>query len=152
MRIFGRQHLHFDHSFKTAPEPLFDLLADHERFGEIWGSQLTRIRAGNDPGEINGVGSIRRCEMGGLSYEETITGFDRPNEIAYTVSKGSAAKNHLGRIRLSETQPGTTRLAYDIEFDARLPLTGPLVARFMRKAWQAGAVDRIRAALPAQSA
>lgn len=133
------QSVNFQQLFSASPEKVFDFFADHEKFGRIWGGQFRRIKAGDDPGEPNGVGSVREIRApAGAPFEETIVVFERPRRIEYVVSRGSPIKNHRGVI-LFQPASGGTQLDYTISFDPRVPLTGGLIAQILKLSWRRGA-------------
>ncbi|SEQ92822.1 Uncharacterized conserved protein YndB, AHSA1/START domain [Solimonas aquatica] len=139
----SQQELRFEEQIAAPIESVFELLADHQRFVALFGSQCTVTRPGDDRAEPNGCGSVRRIGPGALSFDETIVHFERPTRIDYVISRGSPLKNHLGSLRLS-AQGGGTRLDYIIRFEGRLPLVGKLVAAALREAWRRNARARLR--------
>ncbi|MDX1495946.1 MAG: SRPBCC family protein [Salinisphaeraceae bacterium] len=116
---------------------VYDFLCDHESFGRIWPGKTTRIRDGDEPGLPNGIGSIRRIEVGPISFEETHIQCQRPELIQYRITRGSPIKNHLGTIKLIDEE-GSTRIDYEIEFEAKIPCTGGLIARSLKRDWEKG--------------
>lgn len=128
----------------NAPvEKVFDFFCDHESFGRIWPGNTSRIRESSNPDNPNDVGSVRRICIGPICFEETHTVCDRPRRIEYTITRGSPIKNHLGRICFSAHGSGT-EIQYSIEFDARIPFTGGLIARNLEKDWARGITPVIR--------
>jgi len=111
--------------FNAPLEQVFSTLSDHAKFGKICGITMTRTHDGDDG--ANGLGSIRRIDMGKLpSFEETITKFI-PNElIEYKITKGSPIKNHVGELRFSETN-GKSVLNYSIQLESKIPFTTGLI-------------------------
>lgn len=132
-----QQTVRFEQFFAAPRERVFAWFADHEKFGRIWPGRTRRIRtatAGSDP---NGLGSARAVGSWPMVFEESITGFDPPAAIEYRVTKGGPIKNHVGRMRF-ESVAGGTRLDYTIDFDARIPFTGGLIAGLLCGAWRHG--------------
>lgn len=137
------QQVRFQQRFEAAPEKVFAYFADHEKFGRIWGGEFRRIRAGDDPREPDGVGSVRLIRApAGAPFEETIVVFERPQRIEYVVSKGSPIKNHRGVI-LFKPAGGGTELDYTISFDPRIPLTGGLIRGILKLSWRRGVRNAI---------
>ncbi|MGB1580555.1 MAG: SRPBCC family protein [Nevskiales bacterium] len=122
---------------------VYDFFCDHESFGRIWPGKTTRIRDGDEPGLPNGVGSVRRIQVGPISFEETHTQCQRPELIQYRITRGSPIKNHLGTIRLID-EDGSTRIDYCIEFEPKIPCTGGLLARSLKRDWARGIEPIIR--------
>lgn len=118
-----------EQSFPAAPEQVFALFADHDRFARLLGIPGKRVQPGDDPASPNGVGSTRQLiGIPGLAFDETVTRFEPNALIEYTISRGGPIKNHAGRIRFDATESGGTQLTYTIEFDEKIPLTGKPIA------------------------
>lgn len=115
---------------------VFAFFADHEQFATLFGARCRRIRTGE--GDPNGLGSVRRIGPGALGFDETIIGFEPDRAIDYSITRGGPLKNHLGRIRFAD-EGGATAVDYVIRFDARMPFTGPLLARALETAWKLNA-------------
>ncbi len=122
---------------QAPPEQIYDFFCDHESFGRIWPGEIRRIKDSDDPGNPNGVGSVRSIKLGPLKFEETHITCDRPLCIQYRVTRGGPIKNHLGTIHFSP-DGSATRIDYSIEFDPRVPLTGCLIARSLKRDWDRG--------------
>ena len=115
----GKQRIEIEQSFNAPIETIFNILTDHESFGNVISTVIKRVVDGSEVNK-NGVGSVRRISAFPFpSFEETVITF-KPNQIMeYKVSKGSPIKNHKGRMEFSE-ENGKTRLYYIIEFDPKL--------------------------------
>ena len=129
--------VHLSARIAAKPATVYDFFCDHESFGRIWPSKMTRIKDSPDPGLPNGVGSVRLVQIGPIRFEETHIVCDRPKQIQYKVTRGGPIKNHLGRINFID-ENGDTRIDYRIEFDARIPGTGGLIARSLERDWARG--------------
>jgi len=132
-----QQTVRFEQFFTAPREKVFAWFADHEKFGKVWPGRTRRLHASADASEPNGLGSVREIKGGGSTFEETITAFDPPALIEYQVTRGGPIKNHIGRMRFTESEGGTT-LDYTIEFDPKVPFTGGLIASVLCAAWQRG--------------
>ncbi|MCV2886281.1 SRPBCC family protein [Aestuariibacter sp. AA17] len=118
-------------NFHQPADWLFAQLADHQRFGEIIGANIKRVKDAPQTDStktdglynINGSGSVRRIYNVTGNFEEVITQFEPCCFIQYRVSKGSPIKNHLGEMRITATQSGCT-LDYQIRFEPKLPVPG----------------------------
>ena len=121
------QRIEITQDFSLPVSRIYSYLGEHENLGPIFGAQVSRVRDGDT--SRNGVGSVRRLKVGPLpEFEETVTR-DVPNElIEYRITKGGVLDNHRGELRFSANGQGT-RLVYVIEFDAKVPLTGPLLKK-----------------------
>ncbi|WP_417547804.1 SRPBCC family protein [Marinobacter segnicrescens] len=119
-------------------EQVFRLLSDHNRLGELIGLPVRRIRD-SDQADPNGTGSVRWIGIGPVGIEETIITFEPDHLIEYTVTSFSAFRNHLGRIRLSETPDMSTYLHYTVDFDEVIPYSGPTLQAAMQRVLNRGA-------------
>ena len=114
-------HLIVDRDFPQPPERVFDYLAEHENLAEMFGAKVTRLQDGSD-GERNGVGSVRRLNVGPLPpFEETVTEFERPSRIVYRITKGSPLRGHVGVMTFAPDGRGGTRFHYDIRLASPIP-------------------------------
>jgi len=105
---------------------VFAYLAEHENLAPIFGSKVTRLADGTD-GSRNGVGSVRRLQIGPLPpFEETVTEFASPERIVYRITKGSPLRGHVGVMQFSRHGEGT-RLDYDIRLASPVPFLALVV-------------------------
>lgn len=142
-----QQRVRFEQFFAAPRGKVFGYFADHERFGRIWPGSFRRTQVSADPKNPDGLGSIREIRTAGMSFEETITGFEPPSHIEYRITRGGPIKNHVGRLVFSDV-PGGTKLDYTIEFEPKIPFTGGLVASVLCASWQRGvqrAIDDLSA-------
>jgi uncharacterized protein YndB with AHSA1/START domain len=120
-------HVHIEHDFAKAPELIFAHLAEHENLAEVFGAKVTRLRDGED-GERNGVGSVRKLQIGPLPpFEETVTEFVVPERIVYRITKGSPLRGHVGEMTFAPTAGGGTRFVYDIRLASPIPGVAAIV-------------------------
>ncbi|MFI4991648.1 MAG: SRPBCC family protein [Solirubrobacterales bacterium] len=120
------RHVHIEHDFAKPPERIFAHLAEHENLAEVFGAKITRLRDGE--GERNGVGSVRRLQIGPLPpFEETVDEFVVPQRIVYRITKGSPLRGHVGVMSFEPTPVGGTRFVYDIRIASPIPGLAPLV-------------------------
>ena len=119
--------IEIDETFDVPRNKVFALFADHHRFGKMIGAPVKRIKD-SDQADPNGIGSVRKIGVGPLSLEETVLSFEPGSLIEYAITSLSPIKNHLGRIRFSDTQEGQTRVQYTITFDDIVPFSGKVVS------------------------
>ena len=113
-------HVHIEHRFSKAPERIFANLAEHENLAEVFGAKITRVRDGQD-GQRNGVGSVRRLQIGPLPpFDETVTEFVPSERIVYRITRGSPLRGHLG-VMTFVPQDGGTSFVYDIRLASPIP-------------------------------
>ena len=121
------QRIEIAQDFTLPVERVFSYLAEHENLGPIFGAEVERVRNGDV--DRNGVGSVRRLKVGPLPWFEETNTQVVPNElIEYRITRGGVLKDHRGEMRFSSHGTGS-RLDYVIEFDAKVPLTGPLLRK-----------------------
>ncbi len=119
-------HVNIDHHFEKPPERVFAYLAEHENLADVFGAKITRLHDGED-GERNGVGSVRRLQIGPLPpFEETVTEFVVPERIVYKITKGSPLRGHVGVMTFTP-DGGGTRMVYDIRLASPIPGLAMLV-------------------------
>jgi uncharacterized protein YndB with AHSA1/START domain len=118
--------VHIEHDFGKPPERIFAYLAEHENLAELFGAKITRVRDGED-GERNGVGSVRRLQIGPLPpFEETVIEYLPSERIVYRITKGSPLRGHVGVMSFAPCPDGT-RFVYDIRLSSPVPGLAPLV-------------------------
>jgi uncharacterized protein YndB with AHSA1/START domain len=118
--------VHVEHDFAKPPERIFAHLAEHENLAELFGAKVTRLCDG-EAGERNGVGSMRKLQVGPLPpFEETVTEFVAPERIVYRITKGSPLRGHVGTMTFAAT-PGGTHFVYDIRIASPIPGVAPIV-------------------------
>jgi uncharacterized protein YndB with AHSA1/START domain len=121
-------HVHVEHDFAKPPERIFAHLAEHENLADLFGAKVTRLCDG-EQGERNGVGSMRKLQIGPLPpFEETVAEFVVPERIVYRVTKGSPLRGHVGVMTFAPTADGGTRFVYDIRIASPIPGVAPLVS------------------------
>ena len=111
-----------EETFNLPVSSVFNLFADHKRFGQLLRAPIQRIRD-SEQDNPNGLGSVRLVGVAGIGLEETVTAFEPDHLIEYSVSNGGPIKNHLGRM-IFEDLGGRTRFHYTITFEDAVPLIG----------------------------
>lgn len=130
-------HVRVTRTFSAPPERVFSYLSEHENLAELFGTRVTRLADGAD-GERNGVGSLRRLQLGPLPpFEETVTEYVVPERIVYRITKGSPLRGHVGVMQFSPHGEGT-RLDYDIRLSSPVPFLTLLVQMQLTRSILAG--------------
>jgi uncharacterized membrane protein len=130
------QRIEIRQDFSLPVERVYGYLAEHENLGPLFGATVERVRDGD--GSRNGVGSVRRMKVGPLPWFEETNTQVVPNElIEYRITRGGILNNHRGEMRFSSHGTGS-RVDYVIEFDAKVPLAGPLVKKTIEGNVRAG--------------
>lgn len=113
-------HVVVDHVFAKPPERVFAYLAEHENLADLFGAKITRLKDGDD-GHRNGVGSVRKLQVGPApAFEETVTEFEPDKRIVYRITKGSPMRGHVGVMTFVPEGQGT-HFHYDIRLASPIP-------------------------------
>ena len=114
-------HVVVDRIFAKPPARVFAYLAEHENLADLFGAKVTRLRDGED-GNCNGVGSVRRLQIGPLPpFEETVTEFVPDERIVYRITKGSPLRGHVGVMTFAPEGEQGTHFHYDIRLASPIP-------------------------------
>ncbi len=106
-------------------EDVWDFLTDHEGMTFAREVSMAKLLREGDT-ERNGVGALRKVRAVGVTFEEEITRFDRPNCMEYRVRKCTIPTRHeLGRIELTPEGSGT-EIHWISRFESPVPIIGPL--------------------------
>ena len=111
---------------------------DHAGFGKMMGIPAERIADSPDPGNINGVGSVRVIKIPLFPFEETIRRSEMPDSIEYQITKGSPLDHHYGRIQFKPLPGGGTGIDYTIELGSKIPLLGIIIKMALQKGLENG--------------
>ncbi|GGC80164.1 SRPBCC family protein [Marinobacter halophilus] len=130
-------HIEINETFDVPRRKVFALFADHHRFGKMIGAPVKRIKD-SDQADPNGIGSVRKIGIGPLSLEETVLGFEPDSLIEYAITSMSPIRNHIGRIRFTDTADGQTRLHYTISFEDIVPYSGKVVSAALEQGLRRG--------------
>lgn len=131
------QTVRFEEFFAAPRETVFAWFAQHENVGRLFYCSSVKIREAQDGADVNGVGSTRRVRHGPLRLDQTITRFEPPRLIEYRGAARWPIGEQRGRLQF-EAVPGGTQLAYDIEFDSRLPGSGGVLSSLLASTWRRG--------------
>lgn len=131
----------------TIPAPIgdvFDVLSDHAGYTAFKGIKGARLlQEGED--DRNGLGAVRRIELGGVWFEEVITAFDRPGRMDYKILRSRPPIEHeLGSIRLETTEQGT-KVTWTSTFRVRIPLIGGWMTGLAANAGEKAFGDMLKA-------
>ena len=120
------------------PERVFAYLSEHENLADIFGAKVTRLGDGQD-GQRNGVGSVRRLQIGPLpAFEETVTEFVPSERIVYKITKGSPLRGHVGVMTFTGQSEGGTHLHYDIRLASPIPGLAAIVQASLTRSVEKG--------------
>lgn len=111
--------------FNASQQTIFDVLSDHEQLGPILNAQIKRIKDATGKNK-NGLGSVRSISIGVKLLEETVTTFDEPNLIEYTITNDVPVRYHLGRLVFS-TENNKTKVEYTIQIETKIDFIDPAI-------------------------
>jgi hypothetical protein len=131
------QRIEIHQDFNTDIETIWATFSDHAALGRMLGVTMQRVVDSAEPGNPNGVGSVRRISaLPLLSFEETVRKADKPNRIEYQITKGTPLREHYGTMIFSSKHPRVTTLDYTIVFGSRIPLVAPAIAGILSKRFE----------------
>ncbi|MCK7549445.1 SRPBCC family protein [Marinobacter koreensis] len=133
----ARYTIEIDETFDVPRRKVFALFADHQRFGQLLGAPVKRIRD-SDQADPNGIGSVRKIGIGPIGIEETVLSFEPDSLIEYSLTSMSPIRHHHGRIRFEDTRDGKTRVKYTISFEDIIPFTGKVVSSALEQGIRRG--------------
>ena len=125
----------------AAPRPaVWKVFTDHVGWTRWAGVKEVVLRQQGDP-PPDGLGAIRVVRSGGVAVEEEITGFDPPKRLTYRLVAGIPVRDHEAEVRFDVCDSGT-RLTWRVRFEPRIPGTGGILARLLRRSLR-GTLDRL---------
>ena len=130
----GKQHIEITQLFNAPVDTIFNILTDHEAFGQLIKAKIKRVVDSRDENK-NGLGSVRRIKaFGAPAFEETVIAFEPDRLMVYQISKGGPIKNHSGRMEFFKDQGGT-RVNYTIDFEPKTPFVflGSILKKALEK-------------------
>jgi uncharacterized protein YndB with AHSA1/START domain len=100
-----------------------------------WSEAAVTLEAAGEDGGPASAGARRRVDLSafGLTFRmhETVVEARPPERFVYRITRAPGLREHRGEITLREAGSGT-RLAWRVEFQARLPGAEPLFAAVVR--------------------
>lgn len=107
---------------------VFALLSNHPGYTAFKGiKDAYLLQEGKD--EPNGLGAVRRIDLGSVWFEEAITAFEPPVRMDYQILRSRPPIDHqLGSITLQATDQGT-EITWKSVFRVRIPLIGAWLTR-----------------------
>ncbi|CAB1057075.1 hypothetical protein D1BOALGB6SA_1814 [Olavius sp. associated proteobacterium Delta 1] len=77
----GEQHIQTMQLFNAPVDTIFNIVTDHEAFGQVINKNIKRVVASQDDNR-NGLGSVRRVStFRTLTFEETVVAFEQNHLI-----------------------------------------------------------------------
>jgi uncharacterized protein YndB with AHSA1/START domain len=126
--------------FDAPIEQVWEAFNDHANFCKMMGQKVLRIADSTDPGNVNGIGSVRQLNLPTGPFEETIVKSEKPGLIEYKISKGTPLHHHYGWMKFTSLPSGRSAINYTIELGSKYPLIGIIVKAALAK----GIADGLR--------
>ena len=134
---------HIYQEFDAPAEKIWEDMSDHENFGKMMGQKIARIVDSTDPGNVNGVGSVRGFKMP-MYVEETITRSERGKRIEYKITKGTPLNHHYGTILFADLGDGRSSVDYTIEMGSKIPFIAAIIKVALEKGIGGGLKNHAR--------
>ncbi|MDO8330964.1 MAG: SRPBCC family protein [Fluviicoccus sp.] len=117
------KHLTLQQHFDAPLDTVFRHFNRHDTFNTVlWPVRSVRIIDSKDPGNPDGLGSVRQMGLGPIKpIREEISALEENRLIEYRMLANPLISHHVGRLVFSE-EKGRTLLTYTIESDSRFPL------------------------------
>jgi uncharacterized protein YndB with AHSA1/START domain len=107
---------------------VFARLSDHEGYARFPGVRSARLlKVGTI--EKNGVGAVREIASAFMSFDEEITGFDRPRRMDYRIIRSRPAIDHKGGSIELETVDGGTRVTWTSTLQVKTPVLANVLTK-----------------------
>lgn len=119
--------------FDAPIEQVWEAFNDHVNFGKMMGQKIIRVVDSTDPGNINGLGSVRQLSLPTGPFEETIMKSQKPALIEYKITKGTPLHHHYGIMKFTSLSDGRSAIDYSIELGSKIPLLGAIVKTALHK-------------------
>jgi hypothetical protein len=149
----GRRHIHIEAHSQATPDAVYRLLADGAswpRWSPIESFELERP-GGPSP---EGVGAVRVFRRGRTTGRDQVVELIPGRRLAYHSLSGLPVRNYHAQVDLRPTPHGTA-ITWHASFLPKIPGTGPLLARGLRRFLDQcahGLADHAAASQPTQDA
>lgn len=135
-----------ERTVKKPIEHVFAALADHGSYGDFPGVKSAEVLIGGDT-ERNGLGALRKVEVGPFTLFERIVAFEPPHLMQYRIENASPVKfdHQLGEVKLTADGDSTVVVWTSIGH-LRVPIIGSLILdKLMQKQGAAGFASILKA-------
>lgn len=132
----GQASLQFVREFDVAPAALFAAISDHEGMSRWLDVRVTLVARG----DAQGVGAVRRVEVSGLSFDETVVYSDAPVRLVYRITRGVPVSFHRGEMLVEALGADRSRLTWNIVMVGSIPGLVHGIALALRPAIEGGLV------------
>ena len=126
--------------FNAPVTQVFELLSKHATYNIAFAPmQVVRIKDSADPERPDGVGSVRRMEIGPIKpLQEQITVLEPNQRIEYKIIKNPLIKHHLGTLEFQQVADNKTLVTYRIELQTRVPFVSKAILAQLKTAIKIG--------------
>ncbi len=125
------QEIDLEAQVPAPREAVWKVYTDHVGWQSWAGVQEVVLRQQGDP-PPDGLGAIRVIRSRGIAIEEEVTAFTPPERMVYRMVAGLPVRDYTGEVRFDE-EDGATRVRWKVRFRPRVPGTGPLLRRILRR-------------------
>ena len=120
----------------APPEVVFDTLSVARRYPEYTPFRRVEMERQGE-GAPDGAGAVRALHLAGPPLRERVVVHERPRRFAFEVLSGAPGMRSYAGTQTFEPDGAGTRVSYRIDFEPRVPGTGPAVALALRAAVEA---------------
>lgn len=118
--------IHVTRVLRAPAEKVFDVLADHARYGDLPGVRSAELVRTGAP-DPNGVGALRRVDVGLARFDEEITAFERPTLLAYKIVRSRPPVAHEGGEMRFRAVPDGVEVTWTSTLRVLVPIVGGIV-------------------------
>jgi uncharacterized protein YndB with AHSA1/START domain len=111
----------------AAPERVWALLADARSWTRWAGFDDVQVEGGE------GVGEIRRNRRGRITGRDRVVVLEAPRHYAYESTSALPVRDYRGDVTLTPTPDAGTHIRWHSRFAAKIPGTGWLLRRGLRR-------------------
>ena len=111
----------------ASPDRVWALIADARSWTRWAGFDDVQVQGDE------GVGQIRRNRRGRITGRDRVVVFDAPRHYAYESSSALPVRDYRGEVTLTPLGNAGTRIGWRSRFDAKIPGTGWLLRRGLRR-------------------
>ena len=126
-------------------EEVFAAIADHANYGAFPGVKSGQLIESGEK-EPNGLGALRRVEVGPFTLFERIVGFQPPYLMQYKIEKASPIQfeHEIGEVKLVASGDNTL-VTWKSNGHLRFPILGGLLDKIMQKQGATGFASILKA-------
>lgn len=112
-------------------DTVWEVLTDHRGYVK-WAGVDESVLEREGTSDPNGVGAVRRIKKGIAGVTEEIVASEKPRTFSYKVVAGPPVRDYLAVVNLTAAGNDTV-VHWTVRFEPKLPLTGFVVKRVVKK-------------------